>query len=708
MAEEIKLTLEKFEDLGGKYFEQIVAIALDELGYVEGATYLGAWAQKCVPGTWVEADFIISRKNDKLNDPLNNGRIVLAIGHATSEDSARMKFHRDVEQLLEVKALPNGEEYRVIDILFCCPRETMGGWNKELVEINEAIFDNSLIIWKHDWGRRLLQQIQLHGEKLTQGENSAKRRKLESLLSKHSAFRRQFEAFRDHLSAMLHEKKSHSKIADIFHGERQQLPIRLAIPLIITESGETDFKRGLIQVLALNPWEVKLLHVNHEKNRNGKVVPLEKLALDLGMSQNEFDRWWRRLKLLSVKFGTCSTDFCGDEILNPDAREWRTFSAGSEFSFVLNHFPMDALFGFSKNIISSSENLSAYTLELRDLSRIDQVLVFIGDALLNDDYSRFYEGMCEHFESGEFLGLERKRLVLLEVAMAVVCSHAPKFSYDKLAKKSGDPNLVSNSNQFRRYPKLQGNPRQAIFQAGCRSLWSALRELPAGWIEKQKPLVLETFISRSLYGMVRQPRAGEGALDVLLKETIISFADRVDASVKIAKDYGGEVSAFCAFVGSSAAGVNVEVPYILTLKSGSRILIHRVSASDGNAGHKWKEFSSKIRSIRYEFCEKENFRAINSIHSTVLIIDGNWTRHAVDDPFALIRALQVAGWDYVVYPDQIASALDQIEAKLGGLRKGAKTAVPTRQKIVLGSIEDLPLAAENTNLPKLKRKGGNE
>ena len=66
--------------------------------------------------------------------------------HQLGGDFARADHQRldadrlgDVEQLLEVKALPNGDEYRVVDILFCCPRETMGGWSKELVAINEAI-----------------------------------------------------------------------------------------------------------------------------------------------------------------------------------------------------------------------------------------------------------------------------------------------------------------------------------------------------------------------------------------------------------------------------------------------------------------------------------------------------------------------------------------------------------------------------------------
>ena len=697
MAEKIQLTLEKFGSIGGDYFEHLVAVALDELGYEEGKTYIASWGKKCVPGTWIEADFIISKKSDKSEDPLNKGRIVLAIGHATSENSAGMKFHRDVEQLMEVKALSNGDEYRVMDILFCCPRETMGGWSKELVDINEAIFDNSLIVWKHDWGVRLLQQIQLHGEKLTQGDNVAKKRKLKALLSKHAAFRRQFEAFRDHLVSMLADKASHSRITDMFEEERRQLPRRLAMPLLITKPERTDFKRGLLQVLALNPWEVELLHRNHHENKVGKFLPLEKLALDSGMSQKDFDEWWKRLQLLSIKIGKCSADFMGDEMLLPDSKEWRVFEVSHELAFVFEHFPQAALVAVSRNIHITSPNLAAYTLELRELDRVEEVLEFLALAIKGENESLFYRGLCEHFETGSFLSRERKRLVLLEVAMSVACAAAPEFSYDKLAKASRHPDLVANPNQFRRYPKLQGDPKQATFKAAAKTMFKIISALGNTYIADNRVEVAQKFISRALDGMIKQPRAGEGALDVLLKETVSNFAKKIGANMKVATDFQGEISAFTAFVGSAAAGVNVEVPYVLTLQDSRRVLIHRVNANDGHAADKRKEFSSKIRSIRYQ--QKGNaFVPRADVAATVLVIDGKWIPESNEDPLSHIRMLTVAGWDYVVYPDQLTSAFAQIEKVM--------SASPSRKVIPLQSsdeFDELPMAAEPDPPPQLKR-----
>jgi len=688
MSKHVQLSLKKFEDLGGKYFEQVIALALDELGYKEGANYIGAWSEQCVPGTWVEADFIISQKSDKLADPLTRGRIVLAIGHATSENSAGMKFHRDVEQLLEVKALANGDVYRVMDILFCCPRETMGGWSEALVAINEAIFDNSLIVWKHDWGLRLLQQIQEHGEKLTHGDNAAKKRKLKSLLNNHPAFKRQFLALRDHLGGMLDDRKSQSKIADIFAEERKQLPLRLSRPLLVTAHEITDFKRGLLQVLVLNPQEVELLYVNHKKNSVGRIYPLEKLALERGMSAADFDTLWNRLELLSVKLGSCFSEFLDDEILD----------SNNERAFVFDHFPKDALTALSQNIQITSPNLAAYTLELRDLARCEKVLDFLEKSVKDRDEAGFYEGLCEHFERRSFLSLERRRLVLLEIAMSVACVASPKFSYDKLAKASRHPDLVANSNQFRRYPKLQGDPRHPKFKAAAKTIFRLLCGLSeAQWRDGRRDTI-RMFVARGLDGMVKQPRAGEGALDVLLKETIVSFANRIGATLKIATDFDGEPSAFNAFVGSAAAGVNVEIPYIATLPTGEKILVHRVSASEGNAGHKWKEFSSKIRSIRYSEAGGSKFVRNQSIKATVLIIDGKWTRSGLDDPFALIRALQVAGWDYVVYPDQLAQAFALIEKDIKS--ESSKTSTP----LSFSEDDDLAMAAQEDAPQKLTKR----
>jgi len=694
MESDTQLTLEKFGSIGGDYFEHLVAVALDELGYEEGKTYLPSWAKMCVPGTWIEADFIISKKNDKSGDPLHKGRIVLAIGHATSEDSARMKFHRDVEQLLEVKALANGDEYRVMDILFCCPRETMGGWSKELVAINEAIFDNSLIVWKHDWGRRLLQQIQLHGEKLTQGDNGAKKKKLNELLSKHPAFRKQFESLRSHLSSMLADTASHSRITDIFEEERKQLPIRLAMPLQITEPEKTDFKRGLLQVLALNPWEVELLHENHAKNKDGKVLPLEKLALDSGMSQKDFDQWWERLKLLSVKLGTCSADFIGDEILDSDAKEWRMFRVSRELGYVLERFSWSSLKEVVAAVPRVAPNLVPYTIDLQDLKRAEKMC-----GLLEGISSTKFLSLCKScFESNPWRGLQMPRLLIMEVAKSAIKLDVKKYSYDQIATDSGNPDLVRNPFTIRFLAGKQGSSNSDPVIDGLKGVGKRLGAVSKDRFGKGISEVIQRHIYDRLDGMVKQPKGS--VLDALMDAEIRNFAKRIGASLTSAT-IQGLPSAFNALVSKDMSGVNVEVPYVLILEDGGKILIHRVNANDGHSADKRKEFSSKIRSIRYQ-ADKGRFSSRTDLVSTILVIDGKWIPESNNDPLSHIRMLTVAGWDYVVYPDQLNTAFAAIEAKL---EKDSKTK-PAKITPIQFPEEDLAMAAEKKAVPKLKRKGG--
>jgi hypothetical protein len=644
-----ELSLDKFGSIGGSYFEVLIALALDDLGYVEGETYLASWAKKCVPGTWIEADFIISAKKDRSKDPLNNGRIVFAVGHATSENSAGMKFHRDVEQLLEVKALPNGDDYRVADILFCCPRETMGGWSKELVAINEAIFDDHLIVWKHDWGRRLLYCIQQSAAKVTEGTPEAKKERLRSLITASPAFTRSFGEFRSHLSTMLARKTSASKIENMFVAERKERSRRLARDLLIREPRETDFKRGLLQVLALNDWELRILWENHRTNRSQR-LSLEADFLQRGMSQKEFDAWWRRLDLLSVRLGVTKREVetPGTELTEDEVR-W--FEASEELRFAFDSFSIEQLLTISRSFQNVAPNLVPYVNDLRDLSRFETWLNKLPTVVRGPD-DEVHSALTDSSRGG----LGYVRLPLFECGMAVLSTKDSRFSYDKLAKATGHPGLIRQSDHARFFAAGQRSKIDEKARALTCTLAGMLRNLRA--VDYDFRSCCQKFIDRRLDGMIKQHR--EGVLDVLIEEEIRSFV----------RDIGGTLSGkasitsvFSEFSGGPAAGVNVEVPYVINLKGGGSIYIHRVM-SDGGVGHKRKEFSSKVRSIRYASTPDGKIRRRPSLLATILIIDGNWVTPDLDDQLTAIRMLTVAGWDHVVFPDQLAAALTRVKSDL--------------------------------------------
>jgi hypothetical protein len=86
------------------------------------------------------------------------------------------------------------------------------------------------------------------------------------------------------------------------------------------------------------------------------------------------------------------------------------------------------------------------------------------------------------------------------------------------------------------------------------------------------------------------------------------------------------------------------------------------------------------------------------IAATVLVLDGKWIPETNADPLSHIRMLTVAGWDYVVYPDQLAQAFALIEKSLKS--ETGKTATP----MDLSDDEELAMAAEEDVPQKLTKR----
>lgn len=648
------LNLEKFGSIGGDYFEVLVAIALDELGYVHGETYLASWDKVFVPGTWIEADFIVTPKNDNSKDPLKNCRSVFAIGHATSENSAQMKFHRDVEQLLEVKALPNGDDIMVFDVLFCCPRESMGGWSKELVSINEAIFDDSLIVWKEEWGVMLLYHMQRLSDQFSkQNDFPTKIERVKQILANEKEFRRFFDQFRSRIEDMLLIKKSKSKIQEMFLAERKYLPERKQIPLLINSQEKTEFKRGLLQVLALNEWELELLYENHKFEFHPEKYPLEQLAYDKGMSPEKFGEWWERLELLSIKIGKCWRAYpANDDILSSD--EMGCFKASGELGYVFEHFDIDALKQVIANVPNIAPNLVPYRIDLQDLSRAS-----IMCQLLNEYKDSFIELCRDCYAKNPWNGIAMPRLLVFEVAKAAIETVDKSYSYDVIANESGNQKLIKSPFTIRFLAGKKGKFETELVIAGMQGVQKRLAAIDKSKFSIETDTIISQFVYDRFDGMAKQPK--DSVLDALLDAEIVTFARDINSTVTDAAIQGLS-SVFNKHANTDNAGVNVEVPYILTLQNGKKIIIHRVNANEGNSGHKWKEFSSKIRSIRYLY--RGNSIIESNLYCSVLVIDGNWTRSDSADPFYQIRMLTQAGWDYVVYPDGLSEAFKLLKERL--------------------------------------------
>jgi hypothetical protein len=86
----------------------------------------------------------------------------------------------------------------------------------------------------------------------------------------------------------------------------------------------------------------------------------------------------------------------------------------------------------------------------------------------------------------------------------------------------------------------------------------------------------------------------------------------------------------------------------------NKTLINWQSVTDAGRDHKKKELCGRAVSLRYEWDSKSNaFIPRRGVSKLILIVDGTWRQEDLD---ALIRA----GWDEIVYPDEMDKVVTSI------------------------------------------------
>jgi hypothetical protein len=113
--------------------------------------------------------------------------------------------------------------------------------------------------------------------------------------------------------------------------------------------------------------------------------------------------------------------------------------------------------------------------------------------------------------------------------------------------------------------------------------------------------------------------------------------------------YNLEYEAKCAYTGwineyAEVGKRSATTPYV---KVGN-VFIHWKTVSDAGRGHKKKELAARARTFKYQYdIESEQFIRRNGLDKLVLLVDGTF-----DDKD--LRALQISGWDLILYPDEIS------------------------------------------------------
>ena len=111
------------------------------------------------------------------------------------------------------------------------------------------------------------------------------------------------------------------------------------------------------------------------------------------------------------------------------------------------------------------------------------------------------------------------------------------------------------------------------------------------------------------------------------------------------KPYVGWVNEY-AEVGKKSA----TTPFV---KVGST-LVHWKSSHKSHPNDKTKELSARARSVKYQYHpENRSFTRRTGVDQLVLIVDGDWNdRH--------LQTLANAGWDKIIYPDEISQLVSQL------------------------------------------------
>ena len=127
-------------------------------------------------------------------------------------------------------------------------------------------------------------------------------------------------------------------------------------------------------------------------------------------------------------------------------------------------------------------------------------------------------------------------------------------------------------------------------------------------------------------------------LEEELKEMNITFEER--------KPYGGWINDIANLTGTTAT-----TPFLRA----RNILFHWKSSYGSHVNDKTKELAGRIRNVRYQYdASNSTFSYRQGIDTYVLIVDGDWkNKH--------LETLTQAGWDKIIYPDEIADFVSQIK-----------------------------------------------
>jgi hypothetical protein len=287
----------------------------------------------------------------------------------------------------------------------------------------------------------------------------------------------------------------------------------------------------------------------------------------------------------------------------------------------------------------------------------------------------------ESFLKGRVQGIKHERCWIGDLLPLVLSRSHNAFnnlvrSHRDYPTKLGNPynNIVIRSS------RLGNDPGQRM--AYCLVAWSVFEELC-----RRTAASPDDHTAQSISDMILKFRIDAAIklqkLDPLFL-TVLGLANNLSI-------HAGEVtipSIVSDLSGDNAAG-DFMTYYFRNRKSEGVVVTNAVAVHDTNGDHKTKEWGARRLATLYRMTDGKVRRS--EYQEGIFVLDGEWKDKDV-------ARLHRSGWNYVVRMGELEATLK----KVFGISKASA-------KIKLTAADsDLPLAAETSTPPKLKRRGGNE
>jgi hypothetical protein len=189
----------KVYEAGGKVYEALVSLALDELKAQH------SWGGR-LPNILIDSDFILPDSESPKH--------VILVTHSTSESGTNIKYWRNIEELFELKS--NYRNILVTNIVFG------ENWKENLLNIFAEVFDGNLIILRKPYYEELTEYLNVIAKNVSKKSNAETKQVINNLLKTEKRFQEAFKHFKSDLDSQILSAFINSDLTELWNLERDR------------------------------------------------------------------------------------------------------------------------------------------------------------------------------------------------------------------------------------------------------------------------------------------------------------------------------------------------------------------------------------------------------------------------------------------------------------------------------------------------------